>query len=467
MEIPIIRHLFRVRSSFRGSGLKPLLVRSAATSGVVRFTAVAASFLVGLQLARALGPAGYGYYGMALAIVTVAALPGEMGIPRLVIREVAVAAAQENHALMFGVLRWADMTAGRISGAMMIALLAAGYVLCRIHPSALSYSILAGAPMVPLLTLARIRGSALQGLHQIVRGQVPDVLLRPLLLCVLIFTVSASPTRLTPAIALGLNSIAAAAVFLLARSWLKRELPRPPTQVTMAGRRWMASSIPMGLTDAMRSFHAELSVLLLGFIVTPADAGLFRIANVSSLTASTPVAVMTYVGFPVIARLYAERDGQQLQQVLTRLAQAQFAAVVVLSLPLILFPVQLLTLVFDVKYASAGNALRILAGAQIITSALGLNYSLLNMTHKERRVTRATAIGLLLNILGVTVLSYFWGLTGAAVAVAVTFVLSNVLIWRDARLLLGLETSILPAGFLHLAPSRWSSRLDGTHEERE
>jgi PST family polysaccharide transporter len=248
------------------------------------------------------------------------------------------------------------------------------------------------------------------------------------------------------------NSITVFAVFLIARRWLKRELPPPPPEVTKMGRRWMAASIPMGLTDGMRVLQSEVTILILGIILAPIDAGLFRIANVSSFTAATPVAVLTYVGFPVIARLYAQKDGRQLQRVLTRLAQAQFAGVLILCVPLIAFPGLLLKLVFGAEYVAAANALRILACAQIVTAALGLNYSLLNMTHYERRVTRAAAFGLAFNVVAVAIFSYFWRLTGAAVAVAITQVGWNVLIWLDARRLLGLETSIFPPRKLRNQP---------------
>jgi O-antigen/teichoic acid export membrane protein len=463
----IRHHLSRAFTYARAGGIGPLLLRSVAGTGFVRFSAVAASFLVGVQLARALGPEGYGYYGMALAIITVAAVPGEMGIPRLVTRDVAVASAKHDDALLFGVLRWADLTAIRVSAVVLCAVLLAGYVLSETQHSALVYAMLAGAPMIPLLPLARIRCGALQGLHHIVRGQVPDVLLRPMLLCFLIFIVSVSGRQLTPAAAMALNSVTALAVFLVASRWLRQQLPPVPAQIRRDGKSWMASSIPIGLTDGMRTLHSELTVLLLGFILTPASAGLFRIANVSSFTAATPVAILTYVGFPIIARLYADGNARQLQQVLTRLAQVQFASVAILCLPLLLFPGPLLALVFGPEYVPAANALRILAGAQIIMAGLGLNYALLNMTHNERRVTRAASVALVLNVAGVTVLSYFLGLTGAAIAVSATLVISNLLIWRDARRLLGLETSIIPARLLRPRPSGWRPGQDEPHEPGE
>jgi O-antigen/teichoic acid export membrane protein len=438
------RHVSRATAYATAQGLGPLLLRAVTGTGIVRLAAMAASFVVGVELARILGVTGYGYYGMALAVVSIAGVPGEMGVPRLVTREVAGASIDGNLPLIFGVLRWADSLCLRISAVMMAGIVVASLVLAQEHRSALTDALLLGAPVIPLLALARVRGGALQGLHFIVRGQVPDTLIRPLLLAILVLILWLLRVPFSAGTAMALNSISAAVVFLLAHIWLKRRLPPRPPELARAGRKWLASSIPMGLTDGMRVLQSELSILLLGVIAAPADVGLFRIASVTSFTAATPVAMINFVAFPVIARLYAEKDFERLQLALTRLAQAQFAGVLILCLPLLIAPVFLLGLVFGPDYAAAANTLRILAAAQIITAAFGLNAALLNMTHHERRVTRAMLIALALNLIALPVLTVMWGSIGAAIAVASGLILWNIQTWRDGRRLLGLETSIVP-----------------------
>jgi O-antigen/teichoic acid export membrane protein len=193
-----------------------------------------------------------------------------MGLPRLVTREVAAAKARGDMAVLFGVLRWADRTAWRISGLMAVGVLVAGFVIARQNTSVLVVAILCGVPMIPLLALARIRGGALQGLHYIVLGQIPDTLLRPILLSSLILIVSLTSLPFGPAYAMALNSFTAAVVFLVAFVVLRKRLPEGrPAKVAKAGRRWLASSIPMALTDGMRILQSELSVLLLGFLAVP------------------------------------------------------------------------------------------------------------------------------------------------------------------------------------------------------
>jgi hypothetical protein len=50
--------LSRGRDYIGGEGLGPYLVRSVAATGAVRLAAMAATFLVGVQLARGLGVSG-------------------------------------------------------------------------------------------------------------------------------------------------------------------------------------------------------------------------------------------------------------------------------------------------------------------------------------------------------------------------------------------------------------------------
>jgi O-antigen/teichoic acid export membrane protein len=427
-----------------GEGLGPLLIRSVAGTGLVRIGAMAASFLVGVQLARGLGVKGYGYYGLALSIITIAGIPGELGLPRLVTREVAGAAARKDMPHLFGVLRWARHTAIRLSAIMALFAIAAAYFFKARSPSGLWLAILLGAPIIPLMALARINGGALQGLHHVVRGQIPANLLRPIILSALIFAAVASGADLGARGAMALSSLSAAAALVIAWWWLKERLPpAQPAEEIRAGRKWLGSSIPMALTDGMRALQSELSTLLLGLIAAPSAVGLFRVANATATTAAAGLLIVGHATMPTIARLYAERDRERLQRLITYSARLQLAGVCTLSLPLLVAPGFLLSLAFGSEFADAAAALRIIAVAQIINAAFGPNVVLLNMTHNERRVTRAMAVGLVLNIATVLLLGTIWRARGAAVGMLFAMVCWNLLTWSDAQRILGLDTSVI------------------------
>jgi O-antigen/teichoic acid export membrane protein len=405
-----------------------------------------AAFAVGVQLARGLGVSGYGYYGIALSVITLCGIPGELGIPRLVTREVAAALVRKDYPHLFGVLRWGDALAMRISALMAVGLGVAAVAIAQLRPSPVAMALAAGAPIIPLIVLSRLRGGALQGLHHIVRGQVPANLVRPVVQSVLLLLAYLLGLALSPANAMGINSIACAAAYLLGAYWLAQRLPAAtPAEAVHSDRTWLASSIPMALTDGMRILQSELTILLLGVVTIPAEVGLFRVAAATAFAAATPIAVINHVAFPTIARLFAENDFRRLQRAVTSLAQIQFAGVLLLSLPLILIPELLLRLVFGPEFGAAAGVLRVLALAQLVNAAFGPNVALLNMTHCERRVTRAMAIGLGVNVAAVIVLTSFWGKMGAGLAVFGSLIIWNVLTWADGRRMLGIDSSLVPA----------------------
>jgi len=436
----------RANKALSGGGLGSFLIRAVAGTGAVRILSMVASFAVGVQLARGLGVTGYGYYGIGLSVMTLCGIPGEMGLPRLVTREVAAAAVRNDMPHLFGVIRWTNIVAMRISAVMAVGILIAAVILAKVRPSVLPLVLVAGAPIVPLMVLSRLRGGALQGLHHIVRGQIPANFLRPVALSLLIFLSVAVGFRLDPALAIGLNAVSAGIAFLVARHWLAQRLPKEvPAETVRGGAHWLASSIPMALTDGMRVLQSELTTLLLGLLTIPAEVGLFRVSAATAFAAATPIAVINHVAFPTVARLYAEKDYARLQRAVTGLARAQFAGVLILSLPLILFPEFLLNLVFGAEFVSAAGVLRLLALAQVVNAAFGPNVALLNMTHNERSVTRSMAVGLAVNIVAVPLLATRWGGMGAAIAVFTSLLVWNVLTWIDGRRILGIDSSLMPA----------------------
>lgn len=444
-ELRVIRqHINRARALATGAGMGAILIRAVAGSGTVRIAAMLASFLVGVQLARGLGVEGYGYYGLALAIVTIAGIPGELGLPKLVTREVAASSVTKNYGAMVGVIRWADRLCWRLTALIFAGLVIAALVLFQSRPP-LATALLLGSPLIPLMALSRIRGGALQGLQHIVRGQIPANLLKPLFFSVLLAILYGAGASLEPSTAMLLNSVTAGMALLIAHFWLRSRLPKSPrTEPVQNGRRWLASTIPLALTDGIRTLQTELTVLLLGLLAVASDVGLFRIAAVTATIAGAPMTVLAHVLMPMIARLHAEQDQVRLQKVVTFSAYAQAAGVLLLSLPLLIVPDYLLSLAFGGEFAGAANALRIIAVGQIANAAFGPNIALLNMTHHERRVTRAMAIGLALNAATVLLLVRHWGIEGAALGFVISLLAWNLLTWIDARRLLGIETSILP-----------------------
>lgn len=408
-----------------------------------------ASFAVGVLLARILGVQGYGYYGVALAALTVAGIPGELGVPRLLTREVAAAEKHGDLAQLFGVLKWADSTVSRLSAVIMLIVVAVALLLHLTRPSPLDFALLLGAPIVPLMAISRLRGSTLQGLQHIVRGQIPANLVRPLLLASFLVVGWIIGAKISAPAAMGLTSLSAAGAAALAHIWLKQRLPEsPPVQPVRTGRRWLASSVTMALSEAMLTLQGESSVLALGLLSGASASALFRIGNATAAVLANFGVMVAYVAAPMLASLHASGDHERLQKLMTAAARAMLAGVALLALPVLVFTKPLLTLVYGGSYAPAATVLRILALAQIANAAFGPTGLLMIMSGYERRATRALAIAFAVHLAALALLCPLWSSTGAAIALLLATVTWNAILWLDARRLLSIETSALGASLL-------------------
>ncbi|MCR6496037.1 oligosaccharide flippase family protein [Thermomonas sp. S9] len=97
----------RLHYHLAGNGLGATLLKSVGGATGVSMLGMAFTFLLGWQLARGLGAAGYGIYGVAMAVVSMLGVPSQFGLPQLLTREVAAANAVHDWGRLNGVVRWA------------------------------------------------------------------------------------------------------------------------------------------------------------------------------------------------------------------------------------------------------------------------------------------------------------------------------------------------------------------------
>lgn len=404
------------------------------------------TLVVGILLARGLGVQGYGIYGIAMAVIAIGGVPAEFGLPKLVVREVGAAAATKDLPRLFGVIRWADRACWLVSAVVAGGIGAGVLLLLGLVDPLVGYAILLGLPTIPFVALAKVRASALQGLHHIALGQTATNLLRPLLFAALFATWLALAGGATAQSAMALNSLTAAAALLAAHLWLRPRLPRErPPRVAEDGRQWLRSSLPMAVSDGVLVLHMQLAVLLVGILSSATEVGLFRIAASIVTLVGAPVLLINTVVSPVMAQLNAQGDHRRLQHLCTRSAQGTTTGVLLLVLPLLFWGSDLISLLFGAEFAPALPALLVLSAANLINAMFGPNAILLTMTGQEGRVTRAMLIALLISLAVAFAAVPAAGGVGGAISVLSWVLVWNVLVWNDARRLLGIETSLVPA----------------------
>jgi O-antigen/teichoic acid export membrane protein len=446
----------------RGS-LRAHLIRAASGSFALKVANKVLGLAIGVLLARTLGASGYGVYAYAFAVLELLKVPTALGLPTLVMRNVAVYSAQKDWARMRGLLVRANQAVLGMS--LLLMLLAGGTPLLVAnwlqHHQALKTFWLA-LLLLPIFSLTALRCACLRGLHRVVLGQTPELLVRPALFLVLIGVVWLLGERLTPERAMGFQVVAVGCAFLLGAVWLLRSLPREMKGTSSAyeTQAWAASALPFLLVGGLHLINTQTDIIMLGWFKTAADVGAYRVASTGAGLVLFAFAAAYDVLAPSVARLYAEGDTARLQRVITLSARIILLFSLPVALALVFFGRRVLSAIFGLEYAVGATALAILAFGQLVTVGMGLAVLILNMTGHERDTATSFTVSAILNV---TLNAFFiplWGINGAALASAGSLVIWNVLTVVLVRRRLGLRPTALGSlrpggGMLLRRPKIW------------
>lgn len=425
--------------------------RLAKTTGAVfllRGANVGLNFVIAALLARWLGPSGYGQYSVVLALLTTLAIPAQFGIPALVIREVSRARADKAVWRFRDITRWAHGLTFLIGVPMLGLTVLAALVPNPLVPESEAAMMLAGAAMVLMLPLRALRSGLIRGLDRVVLGQIPGQVVQPILQLGFVLLLVLAPGAvgyaqgLTPLSAMLANTAAVVLAWVFGGFILLHLLrgveQRPGERWVVPG--WKGAIMAFGLTNAMVLIDQQVGLLVLGVIAPDAEAGFYKVASqAATFTAMGYVAANMALG-PGVAKQWREGKLNAVQAAVIRGSRLSALFAFPVSVFFLVAGGLFLEIVFGADYLPAWPAMALLVGAQFVNCAFGSNTVLLNMSGNERENTKAFAVALAINVALSFALAPRFGATGAAAAAAASVVLRNVILWRAAHRLCGMET---------------------------
>jgi O-antigen/teichoic acid export membrane protein len=409
----------------------------------LKVLATGLGFLVSVVLARSLRPEGYGVYAYALALVTLLALPSQIGLPALLVRETARGQALEKPELVRGVWVWA----GRVTGVLSITLtVGAAIVLLfanRDNFSDEAWTMLWAFLLVPLVSLGNLRGAALRGLDKVLAGQLPEFVLRPAFQLVLAGGLLLTAGAITAPQAMALHVVAAALAFG-AGAWLLWR-NTPPTVRTAVRRfetrAWLSSAWPLALIAGIATINSQVDILVLGLFEPTDQVGIYKVATHFAIMAAFGLQAVNLVVAPRIARLHALDQGKQLQRLVTGGARLALLVSAGITVVMALLGDQLIEIAYGTAFSAAYVPLLIMLVGQLINSATGSAGHLLNMTGNERESAKATVAAVMCGVALCLILIPPWGLIGAAIAYASSISIQNIWLSWMARRRLGIDST--------------------------
>ena len=396
-----------------------------------------ATFAVGVVLARWLGPAGYGVYGSAIAIVTLLAVPAQLGLPLLATREVSATRGRGSPAEVATIGWWFTAIVTLASAVLAAALWLLGELLQ--FGSAIGTAIPAVAALLPALALSGLAAGLLRGQERVVTSQFLDVLLRPLALLAALLAWS-HPLGSTQA--LGAQFVATMFIAVLGLTLFFRGLPMMAAGGMKRIRGWTAAALPMTLLEAMRALEGGYAVLIAGHAASIADAGLLRVAIASSVLVSLPISLQSIVTGPFLARAHADGEAERLARIVAASTVFMSATVAAALLVLALVGQWAIPFAFGEGFAPAYTLLLILGANQLLSALTGPTVMLLSMTGSEGMVARAYIISVLSAVAAALLLTPVFGVVGAAASMLVATVSRGIMLNRHARQVLDIEPSL-------------------------
>jgi O-antigen/teichoic acid export membrane protein len=424
---------FRRQSIFQG----------AAATMAVQLMNLALAYLVTVTLARLLDPRGFGVYSFVLALVGIAVLPAQMGLPALIVREVAKASITATWDQVKGLLIRSHQIA--ISGSVLLAALlgAAFYFLPHLTKAADLRTVGWGLLLMPLLALAGLRSAMVRGLRRTALGQLPDQIAKPVCLLLMLYVAAAQGFSIDPASAMAFNIAATLVSALIGYLIFIRVWPFNWRSVVARYQTplWLASIVPLGLTSAISNLNAQAGTALLGFFQAPEDVGHYRVASqIAQLTGFVYIA-LNAVMFPWLARAHAALDKARMERLAVIGARVATLASTLALMVMVFAGDHILSLLFGPDYAPATQLAIVLTLSSTINSAFGFAAAVLNTAHQERTVARAFVLSALLNIALTIILITPLGAMGAAWSAVLTSLLLNLILRREARKILQVETA--------------------------
>lgn len=401
-----------------------------------RIAALGLTTVLGIVLARWLGPAELGRYETAMGWSALLAVLIVAGTDRLLVRETAAGIARGDHERVLGVRTW---SASRHRNGTLLAIGASGVAAAFVGDTSSASLVVFGAILAAGTAGTRRRAAILQGFGRVGASQFVELVLVPGLALIAIggMLLAGAASRQAPA-ALACQAFAAVTAFLVARAWLVRIETDDRDRATAVGelRAWRAASFALLAMGVLSVLQGKADIVLCAALTGDAELGRLGVATRIGNLVAVPLLVANAVIAPQLARAHANGDAAGLARIAVGSARAATGFAVVLAAGALLFADPLLAW-FGPGYGEARPALIAVVVAQFVNVAMGSVGLALLMTGHERSALVGLVAGVLVDLGGIVCLVPQYGAYGAALARGAGLVVWNVLLAIAVRRRLG------------------------------
>jgi O-antigen/teichoic acid export membrane protein len=428
-------------------------MRKLRTEAIITFLIKISSILLGLALniflARVLDVEKFGIFVYAISATRLLGFAGNVGLNKLLVREVAIYDAKEKWYAIHSILKWSDILVIVVS----VTLTAIAVIVSRLFAVEhldQSKELLMGLSLclitLPVFSLNSLRSAALKGFHYVHSALLPEFIVYPLLtllICIFLFIIDRNLLTVNNAIIA--NIVSSFFMLFISNFFLGKHLhtiSKEDGKIEYWHREWLSSALPLMMVNAAQIILVRVDTLLLGSISGPVDAGIYVVLAYGVQLISFIRVSANMVLEPTIARIYAE-DGisQRLQTLVKKSALQVFVVACIGSLFVFVFsPIWLSW--FGEEFQTGKIALLFLTIGEIIHASASPSWKLLVATGHEKFTAISVTISAILN----TILNFYliprYSMNGAAFATMISILVNNIMMTWWARYKIRIKTTV-------------------------
>ena len=394
---------------------------------IMRVLGGLSAYAFALLISRAYGAAGLGQYSLSVTLLTILATLAGLGLGASAVRMVPQYVADKN---LHGIRHFYAMTV-KLALPMAVAVAALLYVSAAFiaqsvfHNPSLAPAFRIVSLVMPVFAIVRINTEILRGFKNIGFSEYLRSLHVPLIgACILIALFSSGGSIYA---AVTSYSLSIAIAFLVSTLYMAVKLRGLPARkdTTLPARELLGISMPMMSGEIMGLSVGRVDMLMIGFLASTRDVGLYDIPFRLAAGISLILASINMISAPKFSELFWANDMDGLRRVVRITSRVLFWTSAPILVALLAAPTFWLGL-FGNEFRGSYLVLILLAVGQFVNAAAGSVGCILNMTGNHKLLSHITLAAILLNILLNILLIPRFGIIGAAVSSMTTLVLWNI-----------------------------------------
>ena len=388
------------------------------------------SFLIAIVLTRSLGPSRYGVFSLTGTIIFSLMNFSSYGFEVIALRFTSSYLSKGEKGLWKGMYNWSSKLLIIISTAV-----AAGAVLFiwvfvylfHILPKTdYTLPVLVTCSVIPIYALMNFYANLLRGQGKSLVSFLPDNIVKPLFLLVMLVILRLTIKHLSLHIAIGLNIVSFGVAFVFIFLLFRRVNNLNQVQAIYDKPKWRRFVTSLFILTLVRSLSNKLDSILLGAIKDSAQVGIYSAADKYASSLLFFMYVMNMIIAPSLASLNTPENKDKLQKMITRTIRWVMLFTLPVFIGIIIFSGQIMH-ISGSQFEPGQTALIIIGCGILIDIAFGPVGNFALMTGNEKYNTIYMAISILINIALNLMLTPRMGFVGTAIATA-----SCTIFWNAA-----------------------------------